>query len=386
MSGKDVWRWMLNKFDDGMIFKIYQEKKISCNGFRNITIHNVKTNRSRLITNLLSNLYYKKLLSWCEKEAELSMFEKNSLEDKEINELVLLATEHGTIPVLLQLFKEQQETKAVQLFAELKDEESGLLEISNQSIGHWNMPKEKKNDIKESQTEKDEKKKMKQEGNTTASSKQEEKKIEKLARKNRNLIDQLEQRDEQYKTKIEDMEKKHSAEVKRLNGKITTVSLLLKEKEDTITQYQKEKLKWDKERNKNQIQIELLEQKIKELQKELEEKEEKEDKEEKEEQKTSNEVDYRILIVGEPGSKSQFESDNIQFLFVPNEEVHSYDFMQDFDYCWVLCYELSRRDQYLLKQNQTYNELDESKLTICNEFSELRRFLNQYVNGKVRAF
>lgn len=135
MSSKDVWRWLLPKFSNEVLVQIYTEKEITFKSVRTNKIKSIinKTNRNMLISNLLDTKNYPKLMPWS-KGIGSNLLEGLSLVDKEVNELVNIAEHSNAATVFAKLFSEDQEKKAVQLYALLKDEQSELLNVPNESI------------------------------------------------------------------------------------------------------------------------------------------------------------------------------------------------------------------------------------------------------------
>ncbi|MFB6587910.1 hypothetical protein ACFCVQ_20065, partial [Bacillus thuringiensis] len=135
MSSKDVWRWLLPRFSNEVLTQIYEVTKIPVNGVRKNKIKSFinKANRNMLISKLLDTANLPKLMSWS-KIVTPNLLDGLSLVDKEVNELVNIAENSNAATVFTKLFFEDQEKKAVQLFALLKDEQSELLNLPNESI------------------------------------------------------------------------------------------------------------------------------------------------------------------------------------------------------------------------------------------------------------
>ncbi len=380
MTGKDVWRWILPKFDDDVILRIYKDKKVVCRGFRTKTIQDISANRNRLINNLLNNEYYQKLILWAAETSPTSLADV-TLADKELNELVDVAAEKGVVNVLIQLFCESQERKAVQLLSFLQDENSSLLDISNQNI---TLPEEEntltvikseaKEEKKADETTETKETVAKKQGDEA--SKSETKKIQKLTKKIENLTAEMEKRDANNKAKLEDLEKNHQQTLKKLNDKNQLYGMLLKEKENLEKTYQEEKKRWQKEIDARDETILRLEEEANRLKERLKEahvsiEEEKEMK--------------RVLVIGKPVNTTPFQSEVVDYTFLEGSDVHDYEFDDQYDSYWVLSYDLSHREQFLLKVNQTYDNLDTEKVIICKDFNEVRRQIRNFNKREERV-
>lgn len=379
MTGKDVWRWILLKFDNDLIHQIYGKKKVVCKGFRTKTIQDISTNRNRLINNLLNKDNYKKLVMWAAETSPTSL-DDLTLADKELNELVDVATEKGVVNVLIKLFCESQERKAVQLFSFLQDENSSLLKISNQAFtlleedssltaikNETNGSKETDETIATKETV------AKKQGEETTKS--ENKKIQKLTKKIENLTAEMEKRDANNKAKMEDLERNHQQTLKKLNDKNQLYGILLKEKENLEIIYQEVKKEWKKEIDERDEKILRLEEELNRLNERL-----------KEHEAIGEETEMkRVLVIGKPVNTTHFQSEIVDYSFLEGSDVHDYEFADKYDAYWVLSYDLSHREQLLLRVNETFSNLDTKKVFICKDFNEVRRQIRNYSRQEERV-
>ncbi|EMJ6443564.1 MULTISPECIES: hypothetical protein [Bacillus] len=388
MSSKDVWRWLLPKFSNEVLVQIYIEKEITFKSVRTNKIKSIinKTNRNMLISNLLDTKNYPKLMSWS-KGIESNLLEGLSLVDKEVNELVNIAEHSNAATVFAKLFSEDQEKKAVQLYALLKDEQSELLNVPNESIT-----------LKSENTKSDDKKtmtkqkpisneKLKEE---TTTSKKDQKKIQQLEQKVDNLTKELRKRDENHKKKIDEMKESNKKTTEKLNEKNRLYSELLKENEVVTNEYKGEQEKWNKEKSEYEETIKNLQGQLNHLHaKQINEKQLQELSREDSDNKTTTEMKVtlnqtnktRILVIGKPLFTQPFQDERIEFNFVESDDVHKYPFTRDYEDYWILSYELNHQNQMLLNTNDSYLQLDKKKIKICKDFSEVRELLSQY-NGR----
>lgn len=388
MSSKDVWRWLLPKFSNEVLVQIYIEKEITFKSVRTNKIKSIinKTNRNMLISNLLDTKNYPKLMSWS-KGIESNLLEGLSLVDKEVNELVNIAEHSNAATVFAKLFSEDQEKKAVQLYALLKDEQSELLNVPNESIT-----------LKSENTKSDDKKtmtkqkpisneKLKEE---TTTSKKDQKKIQQLEQKVDNLTKELRKRDENHKKKIDEMKESNKKTTEKLNEKTRSYSELLKENEVVTNEYKGEQEKWNKEKSEYEETIKNLQGQLNHLHaKQMNEKQLQELSREDSDNKTTTEMKVtlkqtnktRILVIGKPLFTQPFQDERIEFNFVESDDVHKYPFTRDYEDYWILSYELNHQNQMLLNTNDSYLQLDKKKIKICKDFSEVRELLSQY-NGR----
>ena len=90
----------------------------------------------------------------------------------------------------------------------------------------------------------------------------------------------------------------------------------------------------------------------------------------------------RILVIGKPVYTNQFDNEKIEFKFVEAGAVHDYQFPLDCESYWVLSYELDNKDQFLLNANDSYSQIDKTKINICKNFNQVKELLNQ--NNRIR--
>lgn len=382
MTGKDVWRWILPKFDNDLIFIIYEKTKAVCKGFRINTIKDVAEHRNKAVSDLLNKDNYGKLILWFAENPPVPL-NGISLADKECNELVDIASEKGAPNVLVKLFCESQEKKAIQFFAFLQDEQSSLLEIPNQSIRALDTDptqsnkeedeqkgESKEDESKENESKENEPKDTNKQIQKTETASNDGKKVQKLAQKVKNLNDELKKRDDLHKAKMAEAERNHQHTIQKLNEKNQLNSKLIKEKESLKKTYEEEKSKWEIERNEYKEMIELFQEEVSKLQEQL--------AQAATEQKPVGKNKFQFLVIGKPANTSRFQSEMIEFTFVERKDVHDYAFSKDFDAYLVLFYDLNPRDQFLLKYNDSYAQLDGNKVFICKDFIDVKKQMDHF--------
>lgn len=384
MTEKDVWRWVIPKLDNDILFFIYKAKNISCSGFRTNTIRDIKTNRSRIISNLFSKDNYPKLIAWS-KEIPPLQLKDLVLTEKEMNELVEIAEEKGAAAVILKLFYEGQEKKAIQLFSFLQEKSSELLKVPDQYIGMEPESESNKSD-KKSETEKTHKKQKEETDSKPTASKKEMKKLEQLETKIGNLTKEMEKQNEIHRDKMNDLKKNNQNLIIKLDEKNRLCSELQKDRKRISDEYEEEKNKWMKERDEDK-------KKIQEMQEELNHFYAKQLYEETKESvnveasngytsKLKFKKKYKILVVGKPANTKPFNKEEVDFVFVEENQVHNYPFSMECDEYWILSYELSNKDQFLLHANDSYSNIDSNKVTICKNFNEVKHQLKHYTDVK----
>ncbi|PEC20396.1 hypothetical protein [Bacillus cereus] len=389
MSSKDVWRWLLPKFDNEVLTQIYEFTKIPVNGVRKNKIKSFinKTNRNMLISKLLDTKNLPKLMSWS-KTIKPNLLDGLSLVDKEVNEIVNIAEHSNAATVFAKLFFEEQEKKAVQLYALLKDEQSELLNLPNESIT-LNTESEDNKTITKQKPISNEKPK---EDMTT--SKKDQKKIQQLEQKVDNLKNELEKRDEIHKKKLDEMIEKNKNTHEKLTEKNRLYNELVKENEK-MTEYTGGTGKWNKEKAQYEETIKVLQGKLNHLHaqqmkdKQLHEKQLQELSKEGSDNKATTEIaatlsqtnKTRILVIGKPLFTQRFQDERIEFNFVESDDVHNYPFAKDYEDYWILSYELNHQQQVLLNMNDSYSQIDKKKIKVCKDFNEVQELLNQY-NGR----
>ncbi|MFE6012660.1 hypothetical protein [Bacillus thuringiensis] len=384
MSSKDVWRWLLPRFSNEVLTQIYEVTKIPVNGVRKNKIKSFinKANRNMLISKLLDTANLPKLMSWS-KIVTPNLLDGLSLVDKEVNELVNIAENSNAATVFTKLFFEDQEKKAVQLFALLKDEQSELLNLPNESITFNTESDDKKPMTKQKPISNE---KQKEE---TTTSKKDQKKIQQLEQKVENLTKELEKRDENHKKKIEEMKENNKKTTEKLNEKTRLYNELVKENEK-MTEYTGGTGKWNKEKAEYEETIKVLQGKLNHLhaqqmkEKQLHEKQLQElSKEGSDNKATLNQTNKtQILVIGKPVYTNQFDNEKIEFKFVEAGAVHDYQFPLDCESYWVLSYELDNKDQFLLNANNSYSQIAKTKIKICKNFNQVKELLNQ--NNRIR--
>ncbi|HHT7191637.1 TPA: hypothetical protein ACTZ5N_005163, partial [Bacillus cereus] len=181
-----------------------------------------------------------------------------SLVDKEVNELVNIAEHSNAATVFTKLFFEDQEKKAVQLYALLKDEQSELLNLPNESIT-LNTESDDEKPMTNQKTISNEKPKEE-----TTTSKKDQKKIQQLEQKVDNLKKELEKRDEIHKKKIDEMIEKNKNTHEKLTEKNRLYNELVKENEK-MTEYTGGTGKWNKEKAALEETIKVLQSKLNHL-------------------------------------------------------------------------------------------------------------------------
>lgn len=366
MTVKNVYQWLLTKLDDETILDIYSSSKgkIVCRGFRVNSIHDIKNNRKILTTNLLNPSSYKYFKIWFTKIEEFPQNQSDTLTEKDVGELLDLVAEEGIVSVFIRLFHQNLEKKAVQLFGEITDHSTDLLEVKNQAFNKYGMENTYDKNIENSESLPGSKKSENE--HLAIQDKNEDKINKKIEKKLKNLESELEKRTKEYTKKIEEMEDKNKKTVDSLNIKLSAVHRVVKEKDDEIKEREQAMEKSKKTEQEKDKLIASLQKQVEDLQKQVIELEEKLPKKEK---------PIHILVVGKPASEVPFENENIEFNFLNNELVYDFQFDNSYDGYWVLGYELSNKEQYLLRQNDTFNQLPETKIKICKQFSDVQMFM-----------
>ncbi|UII56546.1 hypothetical protein LS684_03420 [Cytobacillus spongiae] len=366
MTVKKVYQWLLTKLDDETILDIYcsSKGKIVCRGFRVNSIHDIKSNRKILTTNLLNPSSYKYFKLWFTKIEEFPQNQSDKLTEKEVDELLALVSEEGIVSVFVRLFHQNLERKAVQLFGEIADHSSDLLEVKNQAFNKYGMENTSDKNLEKSDSVTESKKSETE--HLSIQDKNEDKIHKKFEKKLKNIENELEKRTKQYTKKIEEMENKYKKIIDSLNIRLSAVHRVVKEKDDEIIVREQAMQKFKKSEQEKDKLIAFLQKQVDDLQKQMIELEEKLPKKEKR---------IHILVVGKPASEVPFENETIEFEFLDNEHVYDFQFDNSYDGYWVLGYELSNKEQYLLRQNETFNQLPEKKINICKQFSDVQIFM-----------
>jgi len=390
MTERDVWRWIIPKFDNELLLFIYQSKQINCSGFRTNTIKEIKANRNRLISNLLSKNNYTKLSVWS-KAIPPNPTKEIVLADKEINELAEIAKETNAVAVIMKLFYEKQDKKAIQFFSFLQKEKNELLEIPNESIGieeDESSESDKKNEV-EQKTKKLPETPKKEKENEHVVSKKELKRLEQLETKTRNLMKQLENQSSIHKKKMEELRGNNQKLTSKLEEKNRLYNALLKEQDRITDKHKEEENKWNKDRDEYEKTIQEMQDKLNHFYaKQLHE-----ETTENTNTKVSNDYTiklnlgkkYKILVIGKPANTKPFNKEEVDFVFVEENQVHNYPFSIEYDKYWILSYELSNKDQFLLHANNSYSNIESNKVTICKNFNEVKHLLKHYTDVKERV-
>ncbi|MEK5379215.1 hypothetical protein [Niallia sp. FSL W8-0635] len=376
MTVKNVYQWLLTKLDDETILDIYSSSKgkIVCRGFRVNSINDIKTNRKILTTNLLNPSSYKYFKIWFTQIDEFPQNQSDTLTEKEVVELLALVAEEGIVSVFIRLFNQNLEKKAVQLFGEIADHSTDLLEVKNQAFNKYGLENTSDKNSKKSELLPESKKSETE--HLAIQDKNEDKINKKIEKKLKNLESELEKRAKQYIKKIEEMEEKNKKTVDSLNIKLSAVHRVVKEKDDEIKEREQAMHKSKMTEQEKDKLIASLQKQVEDLQKQVIKLEEKLPKKEKL---------INILVVGKPASEVPFENETIEFKFLDNELVYDFQFDNSYDGYWVLGYELSNKEQYLLRQNDTFNQLPETKINICKQFSDVQMFMGIFEKTIVGA-
>ncbi|MGD6816769.1 hypothetical protein ACQCVE_06750 [Metabacillus sp. 113a] len=357
MTEKDIWKWLLPKFTNDLLYDIYQEQKVVCNGFRASNIKDKNSNRKLFITNLLNKGNFNKLVKWSREKVPESLLTEEQVDTLELEELTEAASKHSPMKVLLKLLSENHDKKAIQFFTYLKEEEIEILE--EPMFEDPAVPKEVEKQI---ETE------PQGEGNQ----KNIEKIEKKLDRKIKKLQEELTKRDTQYKTKVDELVKNNQNLQKKLNEKSQELGEINYYCEELKKQNQEEKAIWEEERKQLKEIIQNLE-----LQGEA--------KEEIPEVERVEDIPIQILVIGKPMYTNQFKSKKINFNFVQGNDVLHYDFSEPYDAYWVLMYELSVKQQVWFNANVTRSNIDLSKVTFCKDFTEVKNHINLHTQHEERV-
>ncbi|MED3727091.1 hypothetical protein [Priestia filamentosa] len=482
MSEKDIWNWLVPRLSDNAILFIHETEKVTCPGFRTNTVADIKSNRKRIVSNLLTPKNLKKLSIWA-RRPPINGFTEESLVEKSIDNLKEIAKEEGLPEVLIKLIHEEQSEKALELLNTLISENSELLEIEDNFLKKKKISKEADKikslrSLKGKKTVNSSKKNNEQEGEKGEQNDEDQllnaalssanNRIKKLENKLEKLETEFEKREESYKKRIESSESKQKTllneikEKEKINGElkkntsklqddlkraiktaeVTQKKLAqeqeerekelkeLKELEALKTQHSKEIEEWEQEKKEltetlelfeeeveilkthHRKQVEEWEQEKKELTETLELFEEevetlkthhrKQAEEWKQEKKELTETlalfeeevkslrkdeiptisdkmeevaatkeeeeKERVMVIGKPAYTDNFSNDLIEFTFVKAEEVENFAFPLDKNEYWVLEYELTPKDNYLLKRNSSFLNLDKERVLYYPNF------------------
>lgn len=432
MTEKDIWKWLIPKLSNQTIFEIYDDQKIVCPGFRLSGVNDIKTKRKLFESNLLKPKGLTELSKWAKSKNE-NLLSDVSLKGKEVNELIEIAMDKGIPNILVKLLKENMEKEAVELFANLQDESSELLNITNYLLGCDNNVVSTQEPIvntdkqKISKTE-DHKNKKETEKKTSP----EERKIARLENKIDKMEDDHKKKENNLKKELEQVKKTNKDLTQKLNEERKSYNELenerdkalrdLKRSQKDFERYEKkveqeveeEKQKWEEEKlhwlvreeellkEKKELEelAELYRVEVQELKKiqKTEQEEVIRNKEELEEEQEDEGKHYEevaseiavgkelkeVLIIGKPPQTGIFKNELIHFSFVEAENVDTYDFNTSKEEYWVLTYELSFRDKHFLKQNKSYLELDKSKVRFFTNFVEVMDALKNTIKEQVR--
>lgn len=372
MTDKTLWRWLLSVLADDVIFKIFKDSKMTCGGFRMNKVQDVKNHRKLVISAMMHNKNYKHLKNWVNTFLPEELMIKDSLKDKEVNELVDLIRAHGVVLVVLTLFHQNCEKLAIQLYAFLKDNFNDLLDIPHASINLNGEQKEGKSDDSENGI-KEEKNNAQQ--NSEETNKQ-DKQVKKLSEKIDRLKVELQKKDETYKKKIKEEEEKHRIELKKLIEKIEKKGALVNEKCHIIQELENEKKELVLKMNQlEKVNLDLTEE-IKEL---------RESEEKIVDTHTHEQNVIKILIIGKPAMEGLFNSKHINFSFFESSDIEKHIFHEEHDEFWILKYELSRKEQMLLRKNESLLKINKDKIKEFKNFyaaEEHMKMTNEKVKEK----
>jgi len=432
MTEKDIWKWLIPKLSNQTIFKIYDEQKIVCPGFRLSSVSDIKTKKKQFVSNLLKPKGLTELSKWAKSKNE-NLLSDVYLEGKEINELIEIATDKGIPNILVKLLKENMEQEAVQLFANLHDESSELLNITNYSLGSddnnvvdTQEPSVDNRELKISKTDN-------KEAETEKKTSPEERKIKRLENKIDKMEKDFEKKEFGFKSKLDESEKtvkqlknqlaKEEESYRELSEERDKLLGELKRTQKDFERYEKKveqeieeaRKNWEEEklqfllkeeeliREKEELeslanlygaevqQLKELKEAVKTEKIEIELEQKKEDEVEVEvENKTEtvNEVAVgkelkEILVIGKPIQTKSFNDPAVNFIFVEAESVSEFNFSSNADEYWVLEYELSFRDKHLLNENGSYLELDKGRVFSYANFVEVKKAIKNLTKEQV---
>jgi len=436
MTEKDIWKWLIPTLSNQTIFDIYDEQKIVCPGFRLSGVSDIKSKRKLFVSNLLKPKGLTELSKWAKSKNE-NLLSDVSLKGKEVNELIEIAMDKGIPNILVKLLKENMEQEAIQLFANLHDESSELLNITNYSLGcdgnNVVSTPEPSVDTNKKKTSKTEDKEIETEKKTSP----EERKIKRLENKIAKMENDYEKKEFNFKSKLDEFEKKVKQLTNQLDKEEEAYRALSEERDKLLGElkraqkdferYEKkveqeieeERKNWEEEKLHFLLKEEELVKEKKELEdlaslygaevqelKKLKEAVEIEKNENELEQKKEDEVEdvievevqnkletvnevavgkelKEVLVIGKPIQTRSFNDPSVNFIFVEAESVSEYNFSSDADEYWVLEYELSFRDKHLLNENSSYLELDKGKVFSYANFVEVKEALKNITKEQV---
>lgn len=363
MREKNLWRWILTVLADDVLLKIFKDSKMNAAGFRINKIQDVKTHRNHIINIMIHNKNYKNLKDWANKFLPKELMIEDSLKDKEVNELVELVRNNGVVTIFLTLFNQNLEKRAIQLYAFLKDTSDELLDIPNASINLDGEKNEEKNDTLEENSKEETNEIQKNVENTS----KQDKLVKKLTDKIDRLKVELQKKDEMHKKKSKEEYEKHQVELKKLIDKIEKKGALVNEKCLLIEELENKKRELILKNNElEKINFDYLEElkNLRELNK-LKESEEKV-------VDTYEQDLIEVLIIGKPALEGLFKGKHIHFSFFESSDIEKHIFHEEYDEFWILKYELSRKEQMLLRKNESFLKINKDKVKEFQNFYEAK--------------
>ncbi|PGK51135.1 hypothetical protein CN918_25435 [Priestia megaterium] len=390
MAEKDVWKWLIPKLEHEMIYIIYSKGNIVCPGFRANNISAVKSNRKRLDNYLTLKAAEPKMRVWF-KSITLEDLGKENYGEKEINQLLEDAEKHGAANILTKLVQDEQDKKANQLFAKMKEEASHLLDISTLTITEEGMFTEKNKETEPKKNEKQEPSEKKSSEQSDEEEKNDDKIVRKLEQKIENMTAEMNKLKENTKVKLDLEEKKTQeaiAKFNELNGKHAELGQeramyekKSKEFERKVETLQREVNMLKEQKEEWEAEKKRLEEIINDLTQSLDEIRQKEQLITEEEANmdtwaevaaTSTEERINILVIGKPAQTTHFLRNHLDFTFVDGSEITEELAKPNFDEIWVLLYELSLRDKINLQANDDYKNFPTEHVKVCKNFDDVR--------------
>lgn len=353
MSEKDIWKWLLPKFTNELIYDIYIQEKIVCNGFRATSIKDKNSNRKLFLTNLLNKSNYNKLIRWSREKIPQSLMIEEEVSAFELEELLNITSKNSVMKILLKLLNGNHDKKAVQFFSYLKDRENDLL----------SEDEPKKN------SEPNDQEKIENIVLQTGNSKELERINKKLSKKVEKVQEEIERQKNSHLMKVADLEKNIKDWQNKWNEKNQEIAVLNQLNTNLKRLYEEEVSYREKERKEREKILQKLKSKEEMLSETIEVKD--------------NPAD--VLVIGEPMYTNQFKSKNINFTFVKGSNLQQYDFSEQYDAIWILTYELSVKHQVWLEAKINQNNIDSAKIIICKDFNEVKTYIELHNQHEERV-
>ncbi|MEC3196160.1 hypothetical protein P9Z84_26195 [Bacillus cereus] len=363
MNAKEFWSWIFSHLEVNDLYSIIKETEIVFKGFRLNSATDLGGNNKKLFqSTLLQRQNISKIKLYIVKEKPFSFNKSDTYKDKEINELYTMClTSSNLLEVLLSLIQENDEKKAIQVYAYVKQENFNLLK--EKGLQNKSAMQEVRNN---SSIEKNEKKK-------------DDVKLSKLEGKISNLKEEIEKRDKNHKEAIQIKDEQYSKLLNRYNEKNKLYTELLKISRIAEEEFKKEKKKWEQDETNLHKQIKQKDLQILKLVEELQINSLTKQSKVKLSKK-------KILLVGNPMNNRLCRDENFDFdILEDGIDMEYYHFKEGYDAYWVLSYILNNKSRTLLQKNMSFNKLDSKKVMYFYDFLTLKNKVEALKRDEVRV-